>query len=116
MPVVRQREHDGIDVLAGHHLAVIVVAFAVFVLVMAVDGLQRFLQVAFVDVTGGHDLTILLLEKFVRVARAHHPPAKDGHGDAIGRGILAEHARWNDGGEADNSGGLQKVTAGGVGI
>jgi len=48
VPMVRHGEHEGVNVVAGHQLAVIVVGFAVFVAVMAVDLVQRRLQAMFV--------------------------------------------------------------------
>src|SRR5439155_1106445 len=41
VPMVGDSEHDGINVFAGHHLAVIVVSLAILILVMPIDGVQR---------------------------------------------------------------------------
>ena len=56
VPIVRHGQHDGVDVLAGHHLAVIVVGLAVLVLVVAVDLVQGLLEMVLVQVAGGDDL------------------------------------------------------------
>jgi hypothetical protein len=114
VPIVRQREHDGVDVLAGHDFTVVVVGLAVLVLVSAVDRVERLLEVAFVDITGGDDLAVLLLEKFTGVTRPHHAPAEDGHGDFVRGRVLSEHAGRNNGGKADSGGrAANELTTGG---
>lgn len=83
VPVVREGEHDGVDVLAGHQLPVVVVGLAVGVLVIAVDGAGGGGEVLFVDVTGGDDLAVAFGEELAGIAGAHHAPADDAHGDAV---------------------------------
>src|ERR1035438_5133671 len=69
MPGVRHGDHHRINVLARHQLAEIVVRPAILVLVMAVDLVQRGLEMALVQVARGHDLRVLNIEQLVRVAR-----------------------------------------------
>lgn len=111
VPVVGDGEHDGVDVFGGHHFAIVVVGAAVGVFVVAVDGLEGGLEVLFVDVTGGDDLAVGFGEEFVGVAGAHHAPADDAHGDAIGGGVLAEDGGGDNGGEADGGGGASEELA-----
>ena len=113
VPVVRDGDHDSVDVLARHDLAVVVIAFAVLVLVGAVDGVERLLQIAFVDVTGRHDLAVGFIEKFGRVTRAHHTPAEHGHGDLVGRCVLTKHTCGHNGRETNGGGGLRDELAAG---
>ena len=79
MPMVRHGQHHGVNVLARHHLAVIVVGLAVLVLVMAVDLVQRLLEMVLVQVAGGDDLAVFHAQKRLRVAGALHAPAHHAH-------------------------------------
>jgi hypothetical protein len=100
MPVVRHRQHDGVDVRARHHFPVIVVRFAILVVVMVVDGVHRRLQMVLVQITCGHDLAVLQPKKGLRVARTLHSPSDHAQGDALGRRgpvIATQRAGWYDG-------------------
>ena len=114
VPVVWEGEHDGVDIGAGHELAEVVIGFAVAVFVVAVDGVGGGGEVLLVDVAGGDDLAVSFGEEFIGVAGAHHAPADDAHGEAIGGGVLAEDGSGDDGGEADGgSGACEELAAGG---
>ena len=58
VPVIRDGNHDGVDVGSRQHFAIVVIGFAILVLIVIVDGIDRFLEVVFVDVARGHDLAI----------------------------------------------------------
>src|SRR6266705_3072999 len=85
MPMVRHSEHDGINVLARHHLAIIMIRFAVLVLVMAVDRVEGGLQGLLVNVASGHNLAVRVAEEGPGVAWPLHTPTDHAHRDAIGR-------------------------------
>src|SRR5262249_22731552 len=81
------------------HLTIIVIGFAVFVLVMAVDGVERALEMVLVDVRAGDHLTVGLAQEIPGVARALHAPSHHTHGDAFGRrwpALGPESARRNN--------------------
>ena len=86
MPMIRHGQHDGINVLAGHHLAVIVVGLAVLVLVVAVDCVHRLLEMLIVQVAGGDYLAVFHVQEFTGVAGPLHAPADHTQRDAPGRG------------------------------
>ena len=116
VPVVRDRNHDRVDVLARHHLAIIVVGLAVRVAVTLVDRVHGGLEVILVQITGGHHLAVLLLHEGTGISRSLHAPAKHGHGDLAGRCVLPANRSGNDGGKTESgssgSGGLlQKLAA-----
>jgi hypothetical protein len=85
VPMIRNGQHDRVDVGSGHHFAVIVVRFAILVLVMAVDPVESGLQMVFVQVAGGDDVAILELEKFAGVAGTLHAPTDDSQCHALRR-------------------------------
>ena len=96
--MVRHGEHYGVDIVARHHLAVIVVSFAVRVVVVFVDGVHGLFQRAFVQIAGGDDLTVLFGHEALCVARTHHAPADNANDDSIGGRrppVLAERAGGN---------------------
>src|SRR6266567_2633855 len=119
MPMVRHSEHDGINVLARHHLAIIMIRFAVLVLVMAVDRVEGGLQVLLVNVASGHNLAVRVAEEGPGVAWPLHPPTDDAHRDAIGRrrrATAAQGAGWDDGGRGGgHAGERDKMPAGDFG-
>jgi hypothetical protein len=82
-------------------LAVIMVRSAVFVAVLAINGIERSLEVIGFDIACGDDLTVGQLEKGFGIVRALHAPADDTDRDAIGsscaRGAKVRTGRDGDG-------------------
>ena len=70
--------------------------------------LARGFEVGGVDVARGYDLAIGLFEEGFGVGGAHHAPADDADGDAVGGGGAAPGGARQDGG---GSGYLEKITA-----
>ncbi len=107
MPMVRHGQHDGINIIARHHFAVIPVARAILVAVMAVDRVECRVQMMRVEIAGGTDhLAITLREERSRVARPLHAPTDDAQRDAFRRGrpvSAAERAGRDDGGQGDKA-------------
>jgi hypothetical protein len=58
MPVVGDGNHYGVDVAAREQFAVVVVGGTVLVSVVAIDGVERRLQVIRLDVAGCDDLAV----------------------------------------------------------
>ena len=48
VPVIGHRDHDGVNIVARQHFAIIVIGFAIFVSIFGVDGVHRSLQMIFV--------------------------------------------------------------------
>src|SRR4030095_10464483 len=69
-----------------HHLAEIVIGFAIFVAVILVDGVHSLVEIPFVQIARGDDLAIFLSHQTFRVAWSHHAPAQHAHRDAAGWG------------------------------
>jgi hypothetical protein len=114
MPMIGHRQHDGVDIGPRHHLPVIVVGFAVVVLLLSVDGCERFREVILVDVRTRQHLTIGLAHEVAGVARALHSPTDHPHGNPVGWGrtsVSPEGTAGNDGGYGNRgSGDGQKTT------
>lgn len=85
MPVIRHRQHHGVNVVTRHHFAVIMIGRAVFVLIMVVDCVHRGLQMFLVQVARGDHLAIVLVKEGLGVARSLHAPTDDTQRDAVGR-------------------------------
>ncbi len=109
MPVVGYGDHDGVDIVAGHQLAIVVIGFAVGVAVFAVDCIDGGLKVVFVDVACGDDLAIWQLQKCLGVRGAHHAPADNAYSDAVRRGrtgLTPDPTGQNGGGAGSGTSGL----------
>ena len=111
MPVIGNGDHDGVDVVALDHLAKVVIGLAVGVTVSGVDGVDGGLQMGGVDVAGGDDLAVRVVEEVFGILRAHHAPTDDADGDAVGgRGALL--APGGAGEDGSGTSGLDEVAAG----
>ena len=66
----------GVDIVAGQQLAIVVIGLAVGVAVVLVDGVDGGLQVVLVDVAGGDDLAVGLLQEGLGVARGPSCPSR----------------------------------------
>ena len=93
VPGIRHREHHAINVFARHYLAVIMIGFAVLVLVMPVNGVDRALEMFLIEIACGYNLAIGQPEKVGGVARPLHSPTDYSHGDAIRWRRLAKNIR-----------------------
>src|SRR3954467_11957473 len=120
MPIIGNRQHDRIDVIPRHQLAIIVVGFAIGVAVMAVDLSEGLLQMILIQIAGGHDLAILLREKRGRVPGSLHSPSYHTQGDALRRrsspGFWAGAGRQNSGGREGESGGGDEAAPANAGL
>ena len=63
VPMIGNGDHDGVDIVARHHLAVIVVGGAVLIAVVGVDGVDSLLQMVLLDVACGDNLAVIEAEK-----------------------------------------------------
>jgi len=101
VPVVGNRNHHRVDIGTHEKLAEIVIRCAIFIAVVAVDGVECGLEVIGFDVACGDDLTVGQLEKCFGVVGALHAPADDTNRDAIGsssaRGAKVRTGRDGDG-------------------
>ena len=115
MPMVRHRQHDGINIAAGQQLAVIVVSLAAGVLVMTVDLVHERLQVLPVHVAGGDYLAVFQGEEGVGIAGSHDPAPDYAQGDALGGSRRAgppQHTAGDERGESKRGPGqAQKLAA-----
>src|SRR5579884_830255 len=124
VPVIGNGEHDGVNVRAGHHFAIIVVRFAILVLVMAVDGLEGGIivleEATFIQIACGYDLAFRDAEKMLGVARPLHPPTHDAHHHLFRWSNMAPASKRLGRDERGKSercpGGGEEVTAGDFGI
>ena len=114
VPMIRHGEHHRVDVRAGHHLAVIVIGFAVLVFVFLVNLVRGRFQVILVDVAGSDHLAVSLPHEILGVAGALHAPANHAHRDAFRRSraaVCAESTGRNDCGRSDGGGGCSDELA-----
>jgi hypothetical protein len=68
MPVVGDRDHNGIDIVASQQLTVIVVPLAVFIPVRFINLLDGCLQVMGIDIARGNHLAVWQSQECRRVA------------------------------------------------
>lgn len=111
MPVVGHGDRDGVEVAAGIKLPKIRVSRAVFVPILLVNDILRFLEMLLVDIADSHPFDFVLLEERFHVGDALHPKADAGHDDLVaGRNgtLPAEdrrfHDRWKTGHAGDGGG------------
>src|ERR1019366_1056439 len=104
MPMVREGQHDGVNVAPRHQLPIIMIRLAAGVLVMAVDLLHERVEVRLVHVARGNHLAFLQGKERIGVPISHASTAYDAQADARRRRRLAgppEHAAGDDGGESE---------------
>ena len=91
VPVIRHGQHDGVNVVARHHFAVIVAGLAVLVFIKLVDFVDGALQMAPVQIAGGNHLAVLGVQKLIGVVRPLPAPADHAEVDAVGRPRAIAH-------------------------
>src|SRR5689334_14538948 len=115
MPIVRDRQHDRIDIGASHHFVIVVVSFAISVAVLPIDCVEGGLKMIFVDIARGDDLAIFECQERVGVTRPLHSPSYDSQCYTFGwRGLRAttQRTRWNNRRSGDSESGCgDKTTA-----
>ena len=84
VPVVGGRDADGVDVIPGEQLAVVVVAHAT----IADALLGRFPPVC-VDITHGQDLGLIVPDEAAEMSAAHAADPDEAHRDPLVSGVLA---------------------------
>src|SRR5262245_53396510 len=111
VPMVGDRDHHRVNILAREHLAIIVIRFAVLVVVVLVDCIDGLLQRTLVEIAGGHNLAILFGHQHAGIVRTLHAPADDADNDAL-RGsntlVASEGAGRNECGRSDGRSGRGK--------
>ena len=83
VPLIRNRDHHRVDIVARQQLAIVAVGLAIGVAVLLVDRIDRGLKMFWVEVASGNHLAVTLLEKSLGVGRPHHAPADHTDGDAF---------------------------------
>ena len=63
VPMIRHRDHDGVNVIARQQFPVIMITFAVLGLIMVVDHADRILQMIGVQITRRHHLAVVFNQK-----------------------------------------------------
>ena len=97
--MVRQPERDRVYILSRQQLVKIAVCLTVFVFVVVVHDIDSVLQMTLIYVADGNDLTIVLANERVEVARPLPADTYAAHSNAITRcdiPILAQSRRGND--------------------
>ena len=77
VPVIRHREHHGVNVIARHHFTEVMIGPAILVPVMVVDRCSpRLADAVRVKVTGGDHLAVILDQKMTLVLLAPACPSQ----------------------------------------
>src|SRR5438046_1180055 len=110
VPMVRQREHHGVNVLARAQLAVIRVSLAALVLIFLVYGVRRALQMVLVHVADRDNLAVVVAQETAEVATALPTHADAGDDEAFGwrnalvatQGAGGDDSRYSDRGPGNS--------------
>ncbi|OPZ64033.1 MAG: hypothetical protein BWY83_03277 [bacterium ADurb.Bin478] len=86
MPVIRQRQADGIDIRPEQYGAKILEHKTIVRAVMGVDQIARLIKIRVIHITHCDHLSALFLQKSAQIAGPHAAHADKRHGDALTRG------------------------------
>ena len=97
MPVVRQGNHHGVNIAAGHNFFEITVGFTILIVVIPIHKIPARFKVFLINITNGNNLNIIQMNKMIGIVIALPAKADDAHGDAF---ICCDPARNSAAGTA----------------